>query len=78
MCARARFSEGRNKLSYGEKSSGSIHQMFSCGCSHASTQCEALTMVAVQVFGNDHAVAFAGSQGNFQLNVYKPVLLLTC
>ena len=39
------------------------------------TQCEALTMVAVQVFGNDHAVAFAGSQGNFQLNVFKPVIL---
>jgi hypothetical protein len=39
------------------------------------TQCEALTMVAVQVFGNDHAVAFAASQGNFQLNVYKPVIL---
>jgi fumarate hydratase class II len=39
------------------------------------TQCEAMTMVAVQVFGNDHAVAFAGSQGNFQLNVYKPVML---
>jgi fumarate hydratase class II len=39
------------------------------------TQCEALTQVAVQVFGNDHAVAFAGSQGNFQLNVYKPVML---
>ncbi len=39
------------------------------------TQCEALTMVAVQVFGNDAAVAFAGSQGNFQLNVYKPVML---
>lgn len=39
------------------------------------TQCEALTMVAVQVFGNDHAVAFAGSQGNFQLNVYKPVMV---
>src|SRR6202012_3762284 len=39
------------------------------------THCEALTMVAVQVFGNDHAVAFAGSQGNFQLNVYKPVML---
>jgi fumarate hydratase class II len=39
------------------------------------TQCEALTMVCVQVFGNDHAVAFAGSQGNFQLNVYKPVML---
>src|ERR1700719_2642468 len=39
------------------------------------TQCEALTMVAVQVFGNDHAVAFAGSQGNFQLNVCKPVML---
>ncbi len=39
------------------------------------TQCEALTQVAVQVFGNDHAVAFAGSQGNFQLNAYKPVIL---
>ena len=39
------------------------------------TQCEALTMVAVQVFGNDHAVAFANSQGQFQLNVYKPVIL---
>src|SRR5579872_3816742 len=39
------------------------------------TQCEALTMVAVQVFGNDQAVAFAGSQGNFQLNVYKPIML---
>jgi fumarate hydratase class II len=39
------------------------------------TQCEAITMVAVQVFGNDHAVAFAGSQGNFQLNVFKPVML---
>jgi fumarate hydratase class II len=39
------------------------------------TQCEALTMVAVQVFGNDHAVAFAGSQGNFQLNAYKPIIL---
>jgi fumarate hydratase class II len=39
------------------------------------TQCEALTQVAVQVFGNDHAVAFAGSQGSFQLNTYKPVIL---
>jgi fumarate hydratase, class II len=39
------------------------------------TQCEALTMVAVQVFGNDASVAFAGSQGNFQLNVYRPVAL---
>ncbi|MBV9553624.1 MAG: class II fumarate hydratase [Alphaproteobacteria bacterium] len=39
------------------------------------TQCEALTMVCVQVFGNDHTVAFAGSQGNFQLNAYKPIML---
>jgi fumarate hydratase class II len=39
------------------------------------TQSEALTMVAVQVFGNDTAVAFAGSQGHFQLNVYKPLIL---
>lgn len=39
------------------------------------TQCEALTMVAVQVYGNDAAVAFAASQGNFQLNVYKPVMV---
>ena len=39
------------------------------------TQCEALTMVAVQVFGNDTAVALAGTQGHFQLNVFKPVML---
>ena len=39
------------------------------------TQSEAMTMVAVQVFGNDQAVAFGGSQGNFQLNVFKPVML---
>jgi fumarate hydratase class II len=39
------------------------------------TQCEALTQVAVQVFGNDCAVAFAGSQGNFQLNAFKPIIL---
>lgn len=39
------------------------------------TQCEALTMVVCQVFGNDAAVAFAGSQGNFQLNVFKPVMV---
>ncbi|WP_370890388.1 class II fumarate hydratase [Janibacter sp. GXQ6167] len=38
------------------------------------TQAEALTMVATRVFGNDATVAFAGSQGNFQLNVYKPVM----
>lgn len=38
------------------------------------TQCEALTMVCAQVFGNDATVAFAGSQGNFQLNVYKPLI----
>jgi fumarate hydratase class II len=39
------------------------------------TQSEAMTMVCAQVFGNDAAVAFAGSQGAFQLNVYKPVML---
>ena len=39
------------------------------------TQCEALTMVAARVFGNDATVAFAGTQGNFQLNVFKPVML---
>ena len=38
------------------------------------TQCEALTMVCVQVFGNDAAIGFAGSQGNFELNVYKPIM----
>lgn len=38
------------------------------------TQCEALTMVAVQVYGNDAAIALAASQGNFQLNVFKPVI----
>jgi fumarate hydratase class II len=40
------------------------------------TQCEALTMVCTQVMGNDTAVAFAGSQGHFELNVYKPVMAL--
>jgi fumarate hydratase class II len=39
------------------------------------TQCEALTMAAVQVMGNDAAIGFAGSQGNFELNVYKPVMV---
>jgi fumarate hydratase class II len=39
------------------------------------TQCEALLQAAVQVFGNDHAVAFAASQGNFQLNTFKPIIL---
>ncbi|MHA6513199.1 class II fumarate hydratase [Tessaracoccus sp. Z1128] len=38
------------------------------------TQSEALTMVVARVFGNDAAVGFAGSQGNFQLNVFKPVM----
>ncbi len=39
------------------------------------TQCEALTMAAVQVMGNDAAIGFAGSQGNFELNVYKPIMI---
>jgi fumarate hydratase class II len=39
------------------------------------TQCEAVTMVAVQVMGNDAAIGIAGSQGNFELNVYKPVMI---
>jgi len=39
------------------------------------TQCEAMTMVCVQVMGNDVAVSMAGSQGNFELNVFKPVMI---
>ncbi|MBW4550179.1 MAG: class II fumarate hydratase [Aphanocapsa sp. GSE-SYN-MK-11-07L] len=39
------------------------------------TQCEALTMVCVQVMGNDTAIAIAGSQGNFELNVFKPLIV---
>lgn len=39
------------------------------------TQCEAMTMVCVQVMGNDTAITIAGSQGNFELNVYKPVMI---
>jgi len=39
------------------------------------TQSEAMTMVAVQVMGNDVAIGFAGSQGNFELNVFKPVMI---
>ena len=38
------------------------------------TQCEMVTMVACQVYGNDTAIALAGSQGNLQLNVYKPLM----
>ena len=38
------------------------------------TQAEALTMVCAQVMGNDAAVGFAGSQGHFELNVYKPMI----
>jgi fumarate hydratase class II len=39
------------------------------------TQCEAMTMVCTQVFGNDTTVNFAGASGNFELNVYKPVII---
>merc|ERR1712000_435909 len=39
------------------------------------TQCESLTMLCTQVFGNQAAVTFAGSQGNFELNVFKPVMI---
>ncbi len=39
------------------------------------TQSEAITMIAVQVMGNDAAIGFAGSQGNFELNVFKPVMI---
>ena len=39
------------------------------------TQCEALTQVCAHVMGNDAAVGFAGSQGHFELNVYKPMML---
>jgi fumarate hydratase class II len=39
------------------------------------TQCEALAMIAAQVIGNDATIAFAGASGNFELNVYKPVII---
>ena len=39
------------------------------------TQCEAMTMVCVQVIGNDTAIAMAGAQGNFELNVFKPLII---
>jgi fumarate hydratase, class II len=39
------------------------------------TQCESITMVAAQVFGADAVIGFAGSQGNFELNVFKPVII---
>jgi fumarate hydratase class II len=39
------------------------------------TQCEAMTMVAAQVIGNDAAIAFGGASGNFELNVYKPLMI---
>lgn len=39
------------------------------------TQCEALSQVAIQVYGHDSAIAFAASQGQFELNVYKPLMI---
>jgi len=39
------------------------------------TQCEAITMIAAQVMGNDTTITFAGASGNFELNVYKPVII---
>ena len=39
------------------------------------TQCEAMNMVCVQVFGNDSAIAMGGSKGNFELNVFKPLII---
>ncbi|MES2273254.1 MAG: lyase family protein, partial [Chlamydiota bacterium] len=39
------------------------------------TQCEALIMIAVQVMGNDTSIGIAGSQGNFELNVFKPLMI---
>ena len=39
------------------------------------TQCEAMVMIAIQVMGNDTAVAFAGSQGNFELNAMRPIII---
>ncbi len=39
------------------------------------TQCEAMTMVCIQVMGNDATIGFAASQGNFELNVFKPVII---
>ena len=39
------------------------------------TQSEAMTMVCVRVMGNDAAINFAGASGNFELNVYKPVMI---
>lgn len=39
------------------------------------TQCEAMTMVAIQVMANDYAITMAGSQGNFELNVFKPMII---
>ena len=41
------------------------------------TQAEAVTMAALRVFGNDTVITMASSQGNFEMNVYKPVLIYT-
>ena len=39
------------------------------------TQCEAIVMISIQVLGDDTAIAFAGSQGNFELNAMRPVII---
>src|SRR5699024_4525786 len=44
-------------------------------CKVNPTLCEALVMVSIQVIGLDNAVAFAGSQGNFELNAMRPILI---
>jgi fumarate hydratase class II len=41
------------------------------------TQNEAMTMVCAQVLGNDTTISFAGTQGNYELNVFKPVMAIT-
>ena len=46
----------------------------SCRARSIPTQCEAMTKVCVQIFGNNAALTFAGSQGHFELNVYNPVM----
>ena len=47
----------------------------SCRARSTPTQCEAIVMIAIQVMGNDTAVAFAGSQGNFELNAMRPIII---
>ena len=86
-CGRSPWRASRSPMTCACSAAGLAAASASCACprtSRGAASCrarstprsaEALTMVCVQVFGNDAAVGFAGASGNFELNVFKPVIV---